>query len=82
VKHELLMTTDYQLKQYTSAGAGAGATMDMSAVVEGDTVVMKSGGGRIPTQEQRIPWQRGMVVGEGFAFDAEFLLRQYDRGAG
>ncbi len=80
-KHELLMTTDYQLKKYTSESEVAGMTTQASAVVEGDTVVMKSVMGTMP-QEKRIPWQRGMVVGEGVAFDAEFLLRQYDRTVG
>jgi dienelactone hydrolase len=81
-KQDLLLTTDYQLKQYTSEGTAAGTTMQMSAVVEGNIVVMKAQAGQTPMEEQRIPWQRGMVIGEGFAFDAEFLLRQYDRRVG
>lgn len=82
LKHDLLLTTDYQLRQYTLEAGLAGITQRVSAIVEGDTVTMKAEVGTMP-MEKRIPWQRGMVVLENnTAFDNEFLLRQYDRRAG
>ncbi len=82
MKHDLLMTADYQLKQYTGEAQTMGITARTSAVVEGDTVVMKAESAGMPKEEQRVPWQRGMVVGEGAAYHGEFLLKQYDRNVG
>ncbi len=82
MKHDLLLTTDYQLRQYTLEAGVAGTTQRVTAIVEGDAVTMKAEVGTTP-MEKRIPWQRGMVVLENnTAFDNEFLLRQYDRRAG
>ncbi len=82
MKHDLLLTSDYQLRQYTLEAEIAGMTQRVTAIVEGDAVTMKAEVGPTP-MEQSVPWQRGMVVLENnTAFDNEFLLRQYDRSAG
>jgi dienelactone hydrolase len=82
MKHDLLMTADYQLKQYTGEIGMMGVTVQTSAVVEGDTVVMKSQSAAMPPEEERIQWKRGTVVADAAAYYAEFLLKQYDRSAG
>jgi dienelactone hydrolase len=82
MKHDLLVTTDYQLRQYTLEAEVAGTTQRVTVVVEGNSVAMKAEAG--PTRmAQSVSWQRGMVVLENnTAFDWEFLVRQYDRKAG
>ncbi len=40
MKHDLLLTTDYQLRQYTLEAEVAGTTQRVTAVVEGNSVVM------------------------------------------